>query len=167
MRIVDELKPIELIRLSIGIENQIDSNGDLRPLPGKDSVLFSISQHQNGYTVFFRYDLPPDVRRQIEALDPEAALKDHETVRYVLAQYTPCHSAFAGKGYYFAHFPSPEEFPDVVFHNGCYVILVDGEPVSWAWTADESGKAAELAVETAQAYRQYGSYRFKHHKTSS
>jgi predicted GNAT family acetyltransferase len=63
---------------------------------------------------------------------------------------------FAGKGYYFAHSHSREEFPDAVFHNDCYVILVSGEPVSWAWTANESKQAAELAVETAPEYRQRG-----------
>jgi GNAT superfamily N-acetyltransferase len=153
---MDELKATKLIRLSIGIENLIDSSGDLRALPGKDSALFSISHHQTGYSVFFRYDLPPDVRRQIDTLDPEVALKDHETAQQILVQHTLCDSVFAGKGYYFAHLPSPEEFPDAVFHNGCYVIPVDGESVSWAWTANESEKAAELAVETAPEYRQRG-----------
>ena len=150
------MKPTELIRLSIGIENQVDSSGDLKPLPGKDSALFSISHHQTGYSVFFRYDLPLDVRCEIEALDPEVALKDHEVVRQILARHVPCDSVFAGKGYYFAHLPSPEEFPDAVFHNGCYVIQVGGEPVSWAWTANESEHAAELAVETDPDYRQRG-----------
>ena len=150
------MKPTELIRLSIGIENQVDSSGDLRPMPGKDSALFAISHHQTGYTVFFRYDLPPDVRRQIKALDPEVALKDHKVVRQILARHVPCDSVFAGKGYYFAHLPSPDEFPDVILYNGCYVIRVGGEPVSWAWTADESEQAAELAVETDPDYRQRG-----------
>lgn len=153
---MNELKPTKLIRLSIGIENQIDSSGDLKPVPGKDSALFSISHHETGYIKFFRYDLPFDVRRQIEALDPEVALKSHKAVRQILVQYTSCDSAFTGKGYYFAHSPSQEEFPDAIFHNGCYVILVDGEPVSWAWTANESEQAAELAVETSAEYRQRG-----------
>ena len=74
------MKPTELIRLSIGIENQIDSSGDLKPVPGKDSALFSISHHQTGHIEFFRYDLPFDVRRQIVALDPEVALKDHSKI---------------------------------------------------------------------------------------
>ena len=153
---VDKLKPIELIRLSIGIENQIDSSGDLKPVQGKDSAIFSISRHQTGHIKFFRYDLPFGVRRQIEALEPEVALKGHKAVCQILAQYTSCDSVFAGKGYYFAHSPSREEFPDAVFHNGCYVILVGGEPVSWAWTANESDQAAELAVETVAEYRQRG-----------
>jgi len=156
VRGVDVLSPTELIRLSIEIENQIDSDGDLRPVPGKDSALFSVSRHRTGYAAFFRYDLPRSVRRQIAALDPEAALQDHEAVRRILAGFAPRDTAFTGKGYYFAQLPSPAEFPDAVYHNGCYVILIDGKPVSWAWTADESEQAAELAVETTPKYRRRG-----------
>ena len=150
------MKPPELIRLSIGIENRVDPSGDLRPVPGKNSALFSISRHQNGYIRFFRYDLPTAVRHQIEVLQPEMALQDHNIVRQILGRHTPCDSVFAGKGYYFAHLPSPEEFSDAVFHNGCYVIQVGGEPVSWAWTSHESEQAAELAVETVLEYRRRG-----------
>ena len=124
------MKPPELIRLSIGIENRVDSSEDLRPVPGENSALFSISRHRNGYIRFFRYDLPSDVRHQIEALRPEIALQEHNTVRQILGRHSPCDSVFAGKGYYFAHLPSPEEFPAVVLHNGCYVIKAGGEPVS-------------------------------------
>ena len=117
---IDKLKAAELARLSIGIENQIDSSGDLKPVPGNDSTIFSISRHQTGHIQFFRYDLPIDVRRQIETLDPEVALTGHKTVCQILAQYSSCDSVFAGKGYYFAHSPPREAFPDAVFHNGCY-----------------------------------------------
>jgi len=156
VRGVDVLSPTELVRLSIEIENQIDSGGDLRPVPGRDSALFSVSRHPTGYAAFFRYDLPRNVRRQIAALDPEAALQDHEAVRRILARFAPCDTIFAGKGYYFARRPSPAEFPDAVYHNGCYVITIDGKPVSWAWTADGSEQAAELAVETTPKYRRRG-----------
>jgi GNAT superfamily N-acetyltransferase len=150
------MKPTELVRLSIGIENRVDANGDLWPLPGQASALFSISHHQAGYTRFYRYDLPPDVRCEIAALDPEVALQDHTVVRRILARHVPCDSAFAGQGCYFAHRPSPGEFPDAVFHDGCHVIRVGGEPVSWAWMAHESEQAAELAVETDPDYRRRG-----------
>jgi hypothetical protein len=150
------LKVTQLIQLNIAIENQVDASGDLRPLPGKASALFSISQHQAGVLCFYRFDLPPDVRRQLEALDPEAALHEHAVVRQILARHTPCDSVFAGKGSYFAHCPSPEAYPDAVLHAGCYVILADGAPVCWAWTANESEAAAELAVETVAEYRRRG-----------
>jgi hypothetical protein len=151
------LRATELIRLSIGIENQVDASGDLRPLLGKASALYSISRHQGGYVCFYRHDLPPQVRRQLEALDAEAALKEHALVRHILARHAPCDQVFAGKGYYFAHCPSSQEYPDAVLHHeGCFVVLSSGEPVCWAWTANESEAAAELAVETVAEYRRRG-----------
>ena len=156
MRNMNELSPIELTRLNVEIENQIDSNGDLRPRPGKDSALLVVSHHATGYATFFRHDLPPGIRRQIAALPPEVALDDHQAVCQILAQHTPCDDVFAGRGYYFARPPSQETFPDALFQNGCYVILVNGTPVSWAWTADQSKRAAELAVETDANHRRCG-----------
>jgi GNAT superfamily N-acetyltransferase len=151
-----EMNPVDLIRLSIEIEHIIDSNGDLVPIPGKESALFSISQYQEGYATYFRYDIPAETREQIAAFGPEEALNNHQTIRRVLACYTPCKEVFAGRGCYFTHIPAPDEFPDVVFHKGCYVIKVKGQPVSWAWTQDESERAAELAVETLPGYRRRG-----------
>jgi RimJ/RimL family protein N-acetyltransferase len=148
--------PTELIVLNIAIENQIAPGGDLMPLRGKASTLFSISLQAGGQVRFYRSDLPRSIRRQIEALDPETALQDHEAVRRILDKYTSCDTVFAGKGYYFARTPFPAEYPDAVYRDGCYVILVDGKPVSWAWTADESERAAELAVETVPRYQRRG-----------
>jgi hypothetical protein len=148
--------PTELIRLSIALENDLDPRGDLRPLPGRDSALFSISRHAGGHLALFRYDLPQDVRQRIAALSPDRQLYDHETVRQILAQHLCCDSVFAGRAYWFAHSPAPEEHPDVVFRDGCHTVLADGQPVSWAWTAVESAQAAELAVETASGHRQRG-----------
>jgi RimJ/RimL family protein N-acetyltransferase len=150
------LKATTLIELSIGIENQMDSRGDLVPLPGKDSTLFSVGRHETGYVRFFRHDVPLDVRRRIEALDPEVALRDHEAVRQILGRCASCDRVFTGRAYYFAHTPSREDFPDAVLRDGRHVVVANGEPVSWAWTADESERAAELAVETASAYRRRG-----------
>jgi hypothetical protein len=148
--------PVELVALNIQIENETDANGDLRPLPGKESTLFTISHHPGGHIRFYRYDLPHHIRRQIEALDPETALRDHAAVRQILDRYVPCDTVFAGKGYHFARVPSSAECPDAVYRDGCYVILVDGKPVSWAWTADESEQAAELAVETIAKHQRRG-----------
>ena len=153
---IKQRSPVDLIRLSIAIENRIGLEGDLRPLPGKDSTLFAISAYQTGYVTFFRYDILPDVRHQLEALEPERALNDHETVKQILAQCVTCDNVCFGKGYYFQELPTRDEFPDVVYEQNCYVVKVDGRPVSWAWAQDGSEDAVELAVETEKAYRRRG-----------
>lgn len=150
------LTTLDLIRLNTEIENVVNSDGDLTPISGKDSAIFAIHRHEGGYVYYFRYDLLPSIRQQIEALDPEEALYNHDTVKHILAPYATCNKVFAGKGYHFDRIPSPDEFPDAVLHEGCYVIMADGKPVSWAWTQDGNKRAAELAVETLPEYRRRG-----------
>ena len=150
------LTALDLIRLNTEIENLVNSDGDLAPIPGKDSAIFAIHRHEGGYVYYFRYDVLPSIRQQIEALDPEEALYSHDTVKHILAPYALCNKVFAGKGHYFDRIPSPDEFPAAILHEGCYVIMADGKPVSWAWTQDRNDRAAELAVETLPQYRRRG-----------
>lgn len=150
------LTTLDLIRLNTEIENVVNSDGDLTPISGKDSAIFAIHRHKDGYVYYFRYDVLPSTRQQIEALAPEEALYNHDTVKHILAPYANCNKVFAGKGYHFDRIPSPDEFPDAVLHEGCYVIMADGKPVSWAWTQDGNERAAELAVETLPGYRRRG-----------
>jgi len=150
------LTTLDLIRLNTEIENVVNSDGDLTPISGKDSAIFAIHRHEGGYVYYFRYDLLPSTRQQIEALAPEEALYNHDTVKRILAPYATCNKVFAGRGYHFGRIPSPDEFPDAVLHEGCYVIMADGKPVSWAWTQDGNERAAELAVETLPEYRRRG-----------
>ena len=148
--------PAELIRFSIEIENRIDERGDLVPLEGKESTLFLISRYDGGYAIFYRYDIPGELRIDIIKMGFERALDDHAAVQAILNRYAPCQKAFAGKGYTFAHLPSPAEYPDVEVENRAFIIKVDGKPVSWAWTQDGSSNADELAVETLPEYRRRG-----------
>jgi hypothetical protein len=151
-----DLSSLELIRLSIEIENQVTQKGDLIPRPGKNLTLFSISRYKGGNISYFHRDIPNSIRDQIAALGAENALNDYVTVQQILSQHIRCEETFPGVGYYFAKIPSPDSFPDVVWHQGCYVIKVEGESVSWAWTSDSSEVAVELAVETAPDHRQVG-----------
>jgi hypothetical protein len=153
---LNDLTLEELIRQNIEIENEITPEGDLKPLPGKESALFSINHYKDGYVAYFRYDIPSSIRERIRSLSPEQALHDFETVSQILAEYVPCGKVFAGHGCYFANIPKPTEYPDVILHKGCYVIMVDGKPVSRAWTQNENEHAAELAVETLPMFRRHG-----------
>jgi hypothetical protein len=150
------LSTLELIRLSIEIENQVTPKGDLIPRPGKNITLFSISRYDGGTISYFHQDIPNPIRDQIANLDAENALNDYVTVQQILSQHIRCDETFPGVGYYFARIPSPDSFPDVVWYQGCYVIKVEGVPVSWAWTSDSSEVAVELAVETESAHRRVG-----------
>jgi hypothetical protein len=153
---MENLSPQELIRLSIEIENLITQKGDLIPRPGKKIALLSVSRYEVGTISYFHEDIPNPIRDQIVNLGTEKALNDYATVQQILSQHIPCDESFPGVGYYFARTPSLDSFPDVVWHQGCYVIKVEGVPVSWAWTSDSSEVAVELAVETDLAHRRVG-----------
>jgi len=150
------MKAVDLIRLNMEIESVINLDGDLEPLPEKESAIFSISRHRDGYVTYFRQDVPSAIRERLRALDVDRLLDDHEMVKRILSEHTPCKNVFAGRSCYLTHTPSPDEFPDAVLHEGCYVIMVDGKPVSWAWTQDGNEQAAELAVETLPEFRRRG-----------
>jgi hypothetical protein len=150
------MKAIDLIRLNLEIENQVNTDGDLIPLSEKDSTVFTISRVGTDYVSFFRFDVPLEIRESINPMDSEQALNDHEAVKRILTKFVPYVNAVTGEGLYFTHSPTADEFSDVVVRKGCYVVLADGEPASWAWTQDGNLRASELAVETLPAFRRRG-----------
>jgi ribosomal protein S18 acetylase RimI-like enzyme len=150
---------VELIHLNIGLENRIDPSDNLFPLPDSDLAQvahFVIAQHSEGFERFFRHDLPLPIREKLTNLDPEQALYDFELVKSILAEDKPCKDVWGGKGYVFRHIPDQSEFPDVLFHEGSFVVMVENEPVAWAWSQEKNGKAAELALEVLPQYRRRG-----------
>jgi hypothetical protein len=85
----ERLSALDLIRLNTEIENLIDPDGDLVPIPNKDSAIFAIHRHEGGYVCYFRHDIPPSVRQQIKALDREEALHNHDAIKHIFGPYTP------------------------------------------------------------------------------
>jgi RimJ/RimL family protein N-acetyltransferase len=83
-------------------------------------------------------------------------MRDCEHVKEMLSVDAPCRRIWAGKGYYFVRTPRPDEFPDVVFRDGCHIVEVRGVPVTWAWSSRESKVAVEAAVETPPEFRRRG-----------
>lgn len=156
---MEAAKAIELIRLNVTLEYGLNPAGDLVSLPGSDPdrvARFIIWRHRGGYVTYFRHNLSPAVRARLSRLDPERALYDPETVRRVLEADGPCKDVWAGKGYVFTRIPVPDEFPDATLHEGCYVVMVEGRPVAWAWSQAQNDKAAEVAVEVLPAFRRRG-----------
>lgn len=165
------LNPVDLICLSVGIENVILPNGDLEAIPGKEPALLVACHYPGdhptaggpvlvdgptGALLFFHHAIPPAIRQQVQKLPFSRILDDIDTVRSILGQYTACTSVFRGAGCYFDHIPAPQEYRDVVWHSDSFAILVGGNPVSRAWTQDSSDLACELAVESIPAHRGHG-----------
>jgi ribosomal protein S18 acetylase RimI-like enzyme len=157
--VLDIAAVIELIRLNVELENRIDSSGDLFPLTDADPsqvAHFIIAQHSGGCERFFRHNLPIPIRDRLTNLDPEQALYDFELVKRILSEDKPCEDTWGGKGYVFQHIPDPAEFPDAILHEGSFVVLIENEPVAWAWSQEQNDKAAELALEVLPQFRRRG-----------
>jgi hypothetical protein len=151
------LDSVKLVDLQIRLEYNVDTDGLLVPFPGSiEQARFIVYRHAEGYVEYFRHDLPRPIREQIAALPTEQALSDHQAVKHLLATDAPCEEMWTGKSYVFATLPGPGDFPDAIWEVGRYVVVVAEKPVSWAWSARENDRAAELAVETAPPFRRRG-----------
>ncbi|HEX7101095.1 MAG TPA: GNAT family N-acetyltransferase, partial [Nitrolancea sp.] len=58
--------------------------------------------------------------------------------------------------YVISRLPEPAEFPDVIEHNGRFVIERDGQIVAEAWSSQDGYRAAEVEVKTHSDYRRRG-----------
>ncbi len=156
---VATMNPIDatdLIRLYTGIEHDFTSDGDLVPLPGKDPLVLLANRYPGGYIFYYRQQVPPAVRAQIEALGEARAFDDDGAIQSILAGFASHTRWTEGIGGYFAAIPMPHEFSEVTVENNRYQIEIDGQVVSRAQTWRESDEAAELVVEALPDFRRHG-----------
>jgi predicted GNAT family acetyltransferase len=150
------MHPENLIKLNLELENQIDDNGDLVPYKPEDSCLFTISKHKNGYSLYFRHDIPLELRERLKQMYPEKLMTEVEFVKELVSEHSPIKEISSFIGCYFTHIPSTKEFPDVIQEKKVMTIKKDGKSVSWAWAQEENDRAIELAVETLPEYQKRG-----------
>ncbi len=146
----------DLIRLYTEIEHDVTPDGDLVPLPGKDPLLLLANRHLGGYIFYYRQQVPPAVRAQIEALGQARAFDDDGAIQAILAGFAAHTRWTEGIGGYFAAMPTADEFPKVIVEDNSYQIEIDGLVVSRAHTWRESDEAAELVVEALPDFRRQG-----------
>ncbi|MDQ3547979.1 MAG: GNAT family N-acetyltransferase [Chloroflexota bacterium] len=125
------------------------SNGD-----GQPRLLVSL--FGDDHAVFFRFDVPADVRKDLSALGSTALMRDAERVTAILARDASCESIYRIRWYTIERLADPAEYPDVTFVDGRHVIIIDGEIVGWARTDCETEHAAEVSIETHEAFRRRG-----------
>ncbi len=146
-----------LIHLQITLEHDLDADGLLVPFPGStEQARFVIHRYPGGYVRYFRHDLPDPVRERLTALLGDTALSNQDVVKAILAADVRCQDVFIGASAVFVNRPGQPEFPDVVCHEGRFVIVDGDEPISEAFSVRENEAAAEAAVETAAPFRRRG-----------
>ena len=130
------MNDIELVRLQINLEYQVDHRGRLIPRAGStERARFIVYSLQNGYLTFFREDVPEAISSQLQAMPGEALIKEHNVVKGILSKLAPSAAVCAGTSYVFVSLPAPKSFEGVIEDGGRFVIIRDGRPVSWAFSA--------------------------------
>lgn len=149
----------DLVELKIAMEFGVAPVGDTLPKAqsnddGQPRLL--VSRFGDAAAIFFRCDLPPSLRAELSDLGPELLLRDEERVRSILGSVAPVETVFRVRWYTIERMPDPGEYPDVMTLEGRHVVLVDGQVVAWAQTDREDDRAAEVSIETAEAFRGRG-----------
>lgn len=142
-----------LIQLNVTLEYALDAQGDL--VPYRDSteqarfIIYRFGEHS---ARFFQPAVPAAQRTQLAAIPVAAVFDAPESVQNILA--SPAH--WIGRSYTFTRAPDPHSFPEAKLENDQWVVNLNGEPVTRAWSVRQNAQAAELAVETLPHYRRHG-----------
>ncbi len=155
------MNPLDLIHDQLALECiGTDAKNILFRIPGDnpdDIARFYVAHHAAGYATFVRYDVEPRIAESLRSLSPQQAFENVEMVKRILEGETPSRVPLSTfRSYYFLNAPSPDEYVDVVRQSDRFVVLIDGEPVSWAWSSRSNSRASELATETKPDFRRRG-----------
>lgn len=149
----------ELVELKIAMEFGVAPDGDILPKArdndeGQPRLL--VSRFDGGYAVYFRFDLPLSIRRELTELGPGVLMDDEARARAVLARDAPCETTYRIRWYTVERLPDPTEYADVTFQDGQFVVIVDGTVAARAKTDCEDERAAEVSIETLPEFRRRG-----------
>jgi hypothetical protein len=173
------MEPLQLIHLQLAIECiELNTNGLLVRIPGPDPddiARVYVFKHKGGFNAYFRHDVPPFVREQVQALTPARAFDDQEAVKDLLVADAPCAEAGTWQTYTFPHILNSSQFPSVVRLNeshgalierdrtgmdvtrrAVYAVIQDGMTVSTCLSVRENEQAGECYVYTVEPYRGRG-----------
>lgn len=153
------LEASDLIRLQAELEYGVTISDGIIPVTvtnTADVPRVSAARHAEGYVVYFRDDLPRDLREQLIALDMSELFANHNHVCELLAEITPCDRVIDCRWYAFDRIPDLTAFPDVTVRDGRFIVIIAGETAAAAWSAQENDTAAEVEVETLPDFRQRG-----------
>ena len=149
----------ELIEMKLAMEFGVAPVGDTLPEAHANDEWqprLLVSRFGDEHALYFRFDVPDEVRAALSALGPTRLMRDEERVRSILARDAPVEEVYRIRWYTIERMPNPVEYLDVTILGDRHVVLVDGEVAAWARTDREDARAAEVSIETAAAYRRRG-----------
>lgn len=158
--IADTGKARLLARMQVELEYHLDGNDRLVPFQGsEEQARYLVYRLSDGYLCWYRHDLDERVIAALEALPAGCAFDQSERIQAILLGRPPVEHIFVPRfvSGFFSRCPHVTEFKDAECEpgRGC-VLRQDGQVVAWAFSVRENSHCAEVAVETAVAYRRHG-----------
>ncbi|HEX5164875.1 MAG TPA: GNAT family N-acetyltransferase [Thermomicrobiales bacterium] len=153
------MEPRELVDLKLAMEFGVAPEGETLPparLNADGLPRLLVSRFAGGEAIYFRFDVDRRVRDELRALGTERLMTDESQVRSILDRTALVEKLYRVRWYTIERLPQPVEYPDATFQDGRYVVLVDGKVAAWAQTDAESPVAAEVSIETLEAYQRRG-----------
>ena len=153
------MKPLKVIRIYMEMAWEILPNNEIalrKDLKLEDLPRIHAHKYEGGFLAHIRSDLPLSIKTKLHALSSEEIWTNQDLVADILSEDAPCKNIGIDRIYYFRDLPDKKDFPDVEFENKCYVIKIDDEIASEAFSASENEFIADLAVETKEGYRRKG-----------
>ena len=151
------MNPVELIRLEAELEYGVSIHGDAVPITPENTVevpSVSVAWYSGGYIMHFRADMSEDLRSQFARISAETLFAARE-VDLALSQFD-VERVVHCNWYCITRIPDPAEFPEVVLRDNRFVVERRGQIAASAWSAQNDLRAAEVEVETAEAFRRQG-----------
>lgn len=156
----------------------IDVRGDMVRIPGDEPdgiARLYLAKIPGDVFYAYRFDVPLDIRSQIDVLSVETRLHDHGRVKQILEAHAPCMHVHYGRSYVFPAIPPKNDYPDVIevdefsqslfdlFEppggkqaHAVFAVLKDGKIVSACQSSRENERAGEAWVRTSPEYRGRG-----------
>jgi len=151
--------PLDLVTLKIELEFGAAPRGETLPPSTTNADAqprLLVSRFRDGEALFFRHDVPEPTRQSLRQLGVERSLTDEQVAAAILARDAPLRNIWGIRWYTVARLPDPREYAGVTTQDGRHVIVVDNQPVAWAWDTQSGPTAVEVEVETLPDHRRRG-----------
>ena len=139
------MNPIDLIRLQITLEYDLDKAGRLVPFPGStEQGLYIVYRYPGGYIPYFNQCLPEALCERLRNLGGEQAFEAPQAVVWLMQRYLPCHYEGRFVSEYLPRLSEPREFLQVVKQDEQFVVLDGDKPVCRAWSERRNAQCAKV-----------------------
>lgn len=139
------------------------------PGPDPDEIARVLAyRHSRGFEIYFRNDVPKNVRNQISSLSIEEVLAEREKIQSILDEHFPCTEVGSFETYVFEDFPDGNAIMDVDMIDQtsalgkasstrpAFAMSKQGKSISSCISVRQNDDSAECYTHTEEGFRRRG-----------